>query len=95
MTKATLLYLLTGTETPLHITKRENEIIDKCLVLINEREGEEKQEFHKGDKVWWTDPDEDISTGEYTVVEVNSGGLVLTNKAGSEIGAYTHECKKL
>ena len=37
MKKKELLHHLTGTEEPKFITDRESEIIDKCLVLINDR----------------------------------------------------------
>jgi len=38
MTKEDLYYKLTGTEIPKFINERENIIIDKCLVIINDRE---------------------------------------------------------
>ena len=42
MKREDLLYKLTGTETPLFISERENVIIDKCLNLINDLESEVK-----------------------------------------------------
>lgn len=38
MTKETLLYKLTGTETPRNLTKREQQIVDTCLQLITNAE---------------------------------------------------------
>lgn len=38
MTKETLLYKLTGTDTPRFLTEREQKIVDTCLQLINETE---------------------------------------------------------
>lgn len=38
MKKEDLLYEINGTETPLHLTKREEHIVNVCLRLINERE---------------------------------------------------------
>jgi hypothetical protein len=43
MDKSTLLHKLTGTIAPIQITERENIIIDKCLVEINQREEQLKQ----------------------------------------------------
>jgi hypothetical protein len=37
MLRTELLYLLTGTETPKHVTEREYFVIDKCLEIINSR----------------------------------------------------------
>jgi len=44
MTKPELLYMLTGTETPKHLTERENVLIDKCLAIINEKQAEGAQQ---------------------------------------------------
>lgn len=55
----------------------------------------------KGDIIFWTDPDEDTigrggsSSGKYTILEVNGEELTLINDAGSEVGAYIHECQLL
>ena len=38
MTKETLLYKLTGTDTPRFLTEREQNIVDACLELINDAE---------------------------------------------------------
>lgn len=43
MDKSTLLHKLTGTIAPIQITERENILIDKCLVEINQREEQLKQ----------------------------------------------------
>ncbi len=43
MNKDTLVHKLTGTTAPTQITERENIIIDKCLVEINQREEQLKQ----------------------------------------------------
>lgn len=40
MKKEELLYIITGTETPQLLNKREYAIIDKCLEIINEKENE-------------------------------------------------------
>jgi hypothetical protein len=42
MIKSELIYKLTGTETPQFVNERETTIIDKCLVIINEKESEIK-----------------------------------------------------
>ncbi len=42
MLKTELLYKITGTETPLFVSERENVIIDKCLEIINEKEEDHK-----------------------------------------------------
>ncbi len=46
-----------------------------------------------GDEVYWTDPDADLCSGVYTVVQVDlkSGVVVLTNKQGSTTEAFLHE----
>ena len=43
MEKQKLLYKLTGTETPRFISEREDVIIDKCLVIINDLEKDTEQ----------------------------------------------------
>jgi len=61
----------------------------------------EEEEFKVGDSVIWTDPDEDTagkdpsgtSSGVYTVIEIKGEELRLKNEAGSEVGAYAHECQ--
>lgn len=40
MTKPELLKILTGTKNPRFVNERETAIIDKCLVVINEKEEE-------------------------------------------------------
>lgn len=49
----------------------------------------------KGDKVLWSDPDEDISSGTYIVQDVNGEVLTLVNEKGSEVQAFTDECSLL
>lgn len=39
--------------------------------------------MRKGDEVWWFDPDGNISSGVYTVLENHGDTVNLTNKAGS------------
>lgn len=47
--------------------------------------------FNIGDKVYWNDPDNDISSGEYWVVGKN--GEVLTLKdSTTEVEALEDEC---
>jgi len=43
MTKEVLLYKITGTETPKFVSEREMCIIDKCLIIINEKDDEIKE----------------------------------------------------
>lgn len=49
----------------------------------------------KGDKVLWSDPDEDISSGTYIVQSVNGEVLTLVNESGSEVQAFIDECTLL
>ena len=57
-------------------------------------------ELHLGDQVFWTDPDEGLSSGIYTVTGLPnrsstrpSDVLELEDKeTGSEAEAYRHEC---
>jgi len=44
MTKPELLYKLTGTKNHKFVNERENVIVDKCLVIINENETEIKEQ---------------------------------------------------
>lgn len=48
--------------------------------------------FEKFDTVFWEDPDEGISSGDYTVVGVDGEILTLEADDGSEVEAYASEC---
>ena len=50
--------------------------------------------FEPGDKVHWTDPDDDIASGPYTVEEVKGDHYVLVNDQGSVTEAFEEELKK-
>lgn len=50
-------------------------------------------EFKEYDTVYWDDPDEGISSGDYTVSDVNGEILTLTADDGSEVEAYASECR--
>lgn len=58
-------------------------------------------DLHIGAQVYWTDPDEGVSSGFYRIerMNINEGDdphpntiLVLSNEAGSEVEAFLHEC---
>jgi hypothetical protein len=44
-----------------------------------------------GNKVYWTDPDGDVSSGTYTVVDIKDEIFYLTDEHGSEVEAEAHE----
>ena len=49
-------------------------------------------EFEDGQRVWWTDPDRGLSSGWWTIVGYDGGGIYnMTNKAGGECQACNHE----
>jgi hypothetical protein len=43
-----------------------------------------RKHFKKGDKVFWHDPDEDISSGEYKVTNVFNEEVILIDNGYSE-----------
>jgi hypothetical protein len=48
--------------------------------------------FEDGQRVWWTDPDQGLSSGWWTIVEYDGGGIYnMKNKAGGECQACYHE----
>jgi hypothetical protein len=48
-------------------------------------------EFANGARVWWTDPDQRISSGWYTIVSHDGEVYQMINKAGGECEAPEHE----
>ena len=48
-------------------------------------------EFEIGTRVWWTDPDDDASSGWYTIVDFYGETYQLKNEAGGECEALEHE----
>ena len=57
-----------------------------------------------GDKVWWSDPDDGISSGPYTVLEIRSESgevdfpdtlISIRNAAGSQAEVFAHELRPL
>ena len=55
-----------------------------------------------GDKVWWSDPDDGISSGPYTVLEIRSESgevdfpdtlISIRNAAGSQAEVFAHELR--
>jgi len=44
-----------------------------------------------GDEVYWTDPDNDFSSGYYTIANILGEIYLLTNEAGTELEAFNHE----
>ena len=55
-----------------------------------------------GDKVWWSDPDDGISSGPYTVFEIRSESgevdfpdtlISIRNAAGSQAEVFAHELR--
>lgn len=52
----------------------------------------EEISLDEGDEVWWTDPDEDVSSGIYTVVDADHPEIVTLRDAdGSEVEALRRE----
>ena len=50
------------------------------------------EELHEGAEVYWTDPDNGISSGYYHVVKIISEEIVLLkNEAGSEVEVFLSE----
>jgi hypothetical protein len=47
--------------------------------------------LRQGTEVYWTDPDNDASSGVYHVDELNGDEARLSNDAGSEVEVFTHE----
>lgn len=49
--------------------------------------------FHIGDEVWWEDPDDEICSGKYEVVDIDIDQDVLILSNGSSIvEAFRDEC---
>ena len=45
-----------------------------------------------GDEVYWNDPDNDIGSGYFTVIEILGNGILrLKNSHGSELEVFEHE----
>jgi hypothetical protein len=48
--------------------------------------------FSDGQRVWWSDPDAGLSSGWWTIVDYDGGGIYnMKNKAGGECQACYHE----
>ncbi len=47
--------------------------------------------FKVGDKVFWTDPDENLCSGDYVIVAIHGEIYALANESGSEVEALLHE----
>lgn len=63
-----------------------------------------QEELKKGQKVYWTDPDQDLCSGEYEIVEYLSDRVDSTigdkvyyikNEHGSEAEVFGNELSKL
>jgi hypothetical protein len=69
------------------------------MSTITETRKELLKNLQPGDEVFWTDPDDGISSGTYKVTGVNSDGeevtedtiITLRNDQGSEVEALAHE----
>lgn len=57
--------------------------------------------YNAGDKVFWTDPDEGICSGEFEVISVETDIdeahdlITLANDTGSVAQAYPHELERI
>jgi hypothetical protein len=48
--------------------------------------------FHAGDRVYWSDPDDELCSGYAVVLESHDDGTyVLAKEDGGTVGAYDHE----
>ncbi|ACK79203.1 hypothetical protein AFE_1313 [Acidithiobacillus ferrooxidans ATCC 23270] len=56
-------------------------------------EPEEPCGFNVGDEVFWEDPDNGISSGYYTILEIKGEIFVLKNQAGSVTEAFAYEVR--
>jgi len=50
-----------------------------------------KNKFKVGDEVYWTDPDDDISSGYYKVIAVINRGIYYISDGTSEAEVFEHE----
>jgi len=50
------------------------------------------ENLHEGAEVYWNDPDNDVCSGHYKVVNIiNDDIVLLKNEYGSELEAYVGE----
>lgn len=54
--------------------------------------------FKKGDKVYWTNPDRGLFSGEYLIMDIQpciSGEVITLSNGSYELEAFVNEIKKL
>lgn len=51
--------------------------------------------FRVGDRVRWTDPDDDACSGDGTIEIITDDVLTLKMDGGGETEAYMRECKRV